>query len=61
MPDETIDAFADHGVIRENAVETDLEKARQTLRDLENVGWIWTMSPGNCRTKGHSSSTPTMP
>ena len=38
MPDETIDAFADHGVIRENAVETDLEKARQTLRDLENVG-----------------------
>ena len=38
MPDETIDAFADHGVIHENAVETDLEKARQTLRDLENVG-----------------------
>ena len=38
MPDETIDAFADHGVIRENSVEADLEQARQTLRDLENVG-----------------------
>src|SRR5919106_1178380 len=38
MPDETIDAFADHGVIRENSVETDLEKAHQTLRDLENEG-----------------------
>jgi transaldolase len=38
MPDETIDAFADHGVIRENSVEADLEEARQTLRDLEKVG-----------------------
>jgi transaldolase/glucose-6-phosphate isomerase len=38
MPDETIDAFADHGVIRENSVEADLEQARQTLRDLEHVG-----------------------
>jgi transaldolase/glucose-6-phosphate isomerase len=38
MPDETIDAFADHGAIRENSVEADLEEARQTLRDLEKVG-----------------------
>ena len=38
MPDETIDAFADHGIIRENSVEADLEQARQTLRDLENEG-----------------------
>lgn len=38
MPDETIDAFADHGIIRENSVEADLEEARQTLRDLERVG-----------------------
>jgi transaldolase/glucose-6-phosphate isomerase len=38
MPDETIDAFADHGVIRENSVEADLEKAYQTLRNLERVG-----------------------
>jgi transaldolase len=29
MPDETIDAFADHGVIRENSVEEDLDQARQ--------------------------------
>lgn len=38
MPDETIEAFADHGVIRDNAVETELEEAHQTLCDLERVG-----------------------
>lgn len=38
MPDETIDAFANHGIIRENSVEADLEEARQTLHDLERVG-----------------------
>src|SRR5919109_5080256 len=38
MPDETIDAFADHGVIRENSVEADLEQAHQTLHDLSTVG-----------------------
>jgi transaldolase / glucose-6-phosphate isomerase len=38
MPDETIDAFADHGVIRENSVEADLEQAHQTLRDLSTMG-----------------------
>ena len=38
MPDETIEAFVDHGVIRENSVEENLEQARQTLRDLETVG-----------------------
>jgi transaldolase / glucose-6-phosphate isomerase len=38
MPDETIDAFADHGVIRENSVEADLEEAHRILHDLEKVG-----------------------
>jgi transaldolase len=38
MPDETIDAFADHGVIAENTVEADLDAARQVLHDLEAVG-----------------------
>ena len=38
MPEETIAAFADHGVVRENAVEADLEKARQTLQALDAVG-----------------------
>src|SRR5919108_552618 len=38
MPDETIEAFADHGVIRENSVEADLEQAHQTLHDLSTVG-----------------------
>jgi transaldolase len=38
MPDETIDAFADHGIIAENTVEADLDEARQVLRDLEAVG-----------------------
>ena len=38
MPDETIDAFAHHGVIVENSVEADLEEARQMVRDLETVG-----------------------
>jgi transaldolase/glucose-6-phosphate isomerase len=38
MPDETIDAFADHGVVRENSVEEDLEEAQRILPDLDRVG-----------------------
>jgi transaldolase len=38
MPDETIDAFLDHGTIAENSVEAELEEAREVLRDLEAVG-----------------------
>jgi transaldolase len=38
MPDETIEAFADHGVIVANAIEADVEGARQVLRDLERLG-----------------------
>jgi transaldolase len=38
MPDETIEAFADHGVIVANVIEADVEGARQVLRDLERLG-----------------------
>jgi len=38
MPEETIAAFADHGVAAENSVEADLDEARRILRDLESVG-----------------------
>jgi transaldolase len=38
MPDETIAAFADHGVIVANAIAADVAGARQVLRDLERVG-----------------------
>ncbi|HKA54258.1 MAG TPA: transaldolase [Candidatus Binatia bacterium] len=38
MPEDTIAAFAAHGVVRENAVEAGLEEARQIFRALEAVG-----------------------
>jgi transaldolase len=38
MPEDTIAAFADHGVVRENAVEADLEEARQTFQALDALG-----------------------
>jgi transaldolase len=38
MPDETIAAFADHGVVVENSIAAHLEEARQVLRDLATVG-----------------------
>jgi transaldolase len=37
MPDETIEAFADHGIIEENTIELNLDDAQQVLRDLEEV------------------------
>jgi transaldolase/glucose-6-phosphate isomerase len=38
MPDETIDAFAEHGKIVENSVELGVEEARQVLNDLKTIG-----------------------
>jgi transaldolase len=38
LTDETIDAFADHGIAVANSVEADLEAARQVMRDLGTVG-----------------------
>lgn len=34
----TMAAFAEHGVIRANAVEADLEEAHRVLQDLATVG-----------------------
>lgn len=38
MPEETIEAFADHGVVVENSVEADLAEARQVMDDLNQMG-----------------------
>lgn len=38
MPEDTIAAFADHGVIRENTIEADLEEARRIFQTLDTVG-----------------------
>ncbi len=38
MPEQTIAAFADHGVIEANSVEKGIEEAQQVLADLQRVG-----------------------
>jgi transaldolase len=38
MPAETIAAFADHGQVVANTIETDIVEARRILRDLEGMG-----------------------
>ena len=38
MPEETIEAFADHGTLRENTVEADLNEAHRVMKDLDRVG-----------------------
>jgi transaldolase len=38
MPDDTIEAFADHGKIVEDAVERDIEKARKSFEMVEKLG-----------------------
>ena len=38
MPENTVMAFADHGVVRGNTVEEDVAGAEQSLRDLAAVG-----------------------
>lgn len=37
LPDETIDAFEDHGTLKKNTVEEDLDKASESLMDLYGV------------------------
>jgi transaldolase len=38
MPNETIDAFADHGVLADNTIEAGVDEAHQVMRQLAEVG-----------------------
>ena len=38
LPDETIEAFAEHGEIYENSIEQNVDDARQTFEDLRKTG-----------------------
>ncbi len=38
MPQETVKNFLDHGVVKENSIEDDIEGARATLDGLEQIG-----------------------
>ncbi|OIP28720.1 MAG: transaldolase [Deltaproteobacteria bacterium CG2_30_43_15] len=38
MPDETIEAFADHGIIVKNSVEMDVNESQNVLKNLRKVG-----------------------
>ncbi len=38
LPDETISALADHGVLKDNTIEEDLETAYKTFGDLRRAG-----------------------
>ncbi len=38
LPDETIDAFADHGKLEENTIEKNLNEAYKTIDDLKKIG-----------------------
>ena len=38
MPEETISAFADHGVAEANTIEKNLDNAKQTFIDLKTIG-----------------------
>jgi len=38
LPDETIDAFADHGTLQADAVEENIEGAEETLWNLYDIG-----------------------
>ncbi|GAB4189145.1 MAG: hypothetical protein Tsb0015_09690 [Simkaniaceae bacterium] len=38
LPDQTIEAFADHGTVSCNAVEQDVEKAKKTFAQLKDAG-----------------------
>ena len=37
LPDETIDAFADHGKLEANTIEKDIDEARKVIDDLKNL------------------------
>jgi len=38
MPEQTIDAFADHGEVRPDTIEEQVEEARATARELDDLG-----------------------
>ena len=38
LPDETIDAFADHGKIEANTIERDVDESYKIIEDLKNFG-----------------------
>src|SRR5690606_1025908 len=38
LPESTIAAFADHGVIEENSVEKNIDEAKEILSNLKKVG-----------------------
>jgi transaldolase len=38
MPEETIAAFGDHGIVNENTIENDLDIAHEVLNNLEKIG-----------------------
>jgi transaldolase len=38
MPEETIEAFQDHGEVRGDTVEKDVKKAHELMKDLAKVG-----------------------
>jgi transaldolase len=38
MPEQTIDAFADHGHVIANAIEVDVAEAHRVFRELQAVG-----------------------
>ena len=38
LPDATIDAFADHGVLEKNTIEQDVDAAKQVFKDLKKLG-----------------------
>lgn len=38
MPEQTIDAFADHGQVINNSIEAEVEEAHRIFRELEAVG-----------------------
>jgi transaldolase len=37
MPEQTIQAFADHGRVKANAIEADVDESRRIFRELLNV------------------------
>ena len=38
LPDETIDAFADHGKLKKDAIENDFDGAIKIFNDIKNIG-----------------------
>ncbi len=38
MPEKTLDAFADHGTVKKNAVKKDMKEASKVISDLDKIG-----------------------